>query len=348
MKPVDPKLIEDQIISLFEKWGKNSEQISFLGRGEGSAVFKITTRDKTYCLKTALFPERTYKVLNEAKIRDHFIAKGLKFVPAPRYSDEKFFPKGAVIFDYVEGEISQFTSVYLIQQMAQHLASIHTLQYEIIPDGMAQMMTNHQSLKDTFHHIESDYPFLTNVDIIQAFSQVLHEYEVCLIENQKMFPIGLSGILHGDLSNNFITDPQGKIWLIDWENSEYGDILEEISMFLFDNEIDEPLQDIFLETYARAFPPASQVDMKALSQFYIQLVPAFNVCWGIDQLAKNLKHKLEPERKLRDIAESAKNWKLFFSNSTSNLIKKGISQLIRKLEKEFDLNIQLQESFWKK
>ena len=232
--------------------------------------------------------------------------------------------------------------------MAQHLASIHTLQYEINPDGMAQIMTNHQRLFETFHHIESDYPFLINNDIIQAFSQALQEYKTLLIENRSKFPIGLSGILHGDLSNNFITDPKGKIWLIDWESSEYGDILEEISMFLFDNDIKEPLQDAFLVAYTKAFPPASRVDMKSLAQFYIQLVPPFNVCYGMDQLATNLKHNLEPERKLRDIAESAKNWQSFFTKSTSNLIKKGISQLIGKLEKEYDLDIQLQDSFLKK
>ncbi|XEO76644.1 Thiamine kinase [Candidatus Lokiarchaeum ossiferum] len=345
---INPSEIEDPARNLLKKLGKQIECISFLGRGECSAVFKIETKEKVYCLKTALFPERKRKVLNEAKIREDFISKGLKFVPAPVYNDDTFFPKGAVLFDFIEGENSKFTSPHLIQQMARHLASIHQLQYEIIPDGMAQMMNNYQNLIITFHHIETDYPFLINPDITQAFTQALQEYKELLVKNGKSFPIGLSGILHGDLSNNFITDPQEKIWLIDWENSEYGDILEEISMFLFDNEIDEQLQEIFLETYAKAFPPASQVNMKILAQFYIQLVPAFNVCYGMDQLATNLKYNMEPERKLRDIAQSAKNWESFFSHSTCNLIKKGISQLIRKLEKDYHLNVPLQDSFWKK
>ncbi|NPD88762.1 MAG: hypothetical protein HGN29_08550 [Asgard group archaeon] len=75
-KPIDSSIIRDSANVLFENNGKKIEQISFLGRGEGSAVFKINTTDTAYCLKTALYPERTQKILNEANIRDGFIKKG--------------------------------------------------------------------------------------------------------------------------------------------------------------------------------------------------------------------------------------------------------------------------------
>jgi thiamine kinase-like enzyme len=47
-------------------------------------------------------------------------------------------------------------------------------------------------------------------------------------KRRKYFGIGLESQLHGDLSDNFLVDDSGKIWLIDWENSEYGDVFEEI------------------------------------------------------------------------------------------------------------------------
>ena len=52
-----------------------------------------------------------------------------------------------------------------------------------------------------------------------------------------------------------------------------------------------------------------------------------NHTWGIDQLSTNLQYKLEPERKLRDLALSAQNWIKNFSESTSDLMVEGISQL---------------------
>jgi hypothetical protein len=56
----------------------------------------------------------------------------------------------------------------------------------------------------------------------------------------------------------------------------------------------------------------------------------------MNQLDTNLVHKSEPERKLLDINASANNWKQFFSESTSSLIKKGIDELTIKLVNEYN------------
>jgi len=61
-------------------------------------------------------------------------------------------------------------------------------------------------------------------------------------------------------------------------------------------------------------------------------------CWGLDQLDTNLVHNLEPERKLRDLNASAKNWERFFTKSTASLIQKGIEELTSKLVTEYDIN----------
>ena len=58
----------------------------------------------------------------------------------------------------------------------------------------------------------------------------------------------------------------------------------------------------------------------------------FNICWGIDQLYTNIKENLEPERKLRDLAESANNWKSYYSNTATSLITKGINTLKESLD----------------
>ena len=172
-------------------------------------------------MKTALYPERTQKILNEAKIRQKFIDKGVQCVPAPRYIDQEFFKNGAVLFDFAEGVHSDYQEESTIKKMARNIVDIHKVEYEIISDGFEQLKKNHQFLKKTMKHIEVDYPHLMNPTISKAFSLAQDEYRTLIDKNKELYPFGISGILHGDLEGYFITDPQGKLWLVDWENSEY-------------------------------------------------------------------------------------------------------------------------------
>jgi len=98
----------ESIYALFHHIGEKIIEISFLGRGEGSVVYKVKTRNKVYCMKMALFPERTQKVLNEAKIREEFLQQGLNFLTTPLHIDQKIISNGAVIYDYIEGEMTLF------------------------------------------------------------------------------------------------------------------------------------------------------------------------------------------------------------------------------------------------
>ena len=335
---INPKTIEEPATKLFKEQNEEIIEISFLGRGEASAVFKIITDVNIYALKTALYPERTLKILNEAKIRQSFIDKGVKCVPTPRYVDREFFKNGAVVFDFAEGTQSDYKDENTIRRIAHNLADIHNVDYEIISDGLSQLRKNHQALKKTMNHIETDYPHLLNDKISKAFSLALVEYSDLIENNKDLFPFGISGIMHGDLGGHFITDSQGKVWLVDWENSEYGDLIEEISLFILYSEISDDMRRIFFEEYKNHFPPASKLNFEEIDYFYVYPTPAFDVCWGIDQLDTNLVYKLEPERKLYDIKKSAQNWKQYFSESASNLIQEGINELILKLTEEHNLS----------
>ncbi len=334
---IDPNTIKEPVLKIFEKLGEVIEDISFLGRGEASAVFKITTNNTLYALKTALYPERTQKILNEAKIRREFIDKGVQCVPAPRYVDQEFFKNGAIVFDFAEGIHSDYQDETTVKKMARNLADIHNVEFDIIHDGLEQMKKNHQALKKTMNHIETDYPHLMNPSISKAFSLALDEYETLIIDSKDLLPFGISGILHGDIGGHFITDPHGKVWLVDWENSEYGDIIEEICTFVFYSGMGEDLREIFFKEYKTCFPPAATLDLNQLGYYYIFPMPAFNICFGMDQLNTNLIHNLEPERKLQDVNASARNWKKYFTKSIAALIQEGVNELTLKLVNEYNL-----------
>ncbi len=320
----------EAIKALFSHIGEEIIKISFLGRGEGSVVYKIRA-SRNYCLKMALFPERKNKVLGEATIREEFILQGLKFLTPALHSDQKYLPNGAVIYEFIEGEKAVFNTAVL-KQMAQHLAEIHKLDYKIIPDGFQHILSFFQFLKQTIKSKMTNHADLMNDAIRSAFTAVLAEYQSLLQVNREIFTHGISSILHGDLSNNFILDPRGKLWLIDWENSEYGDCLEEISYFVFDNDVNKELLEDFFAEYQKHFSPTKDLDMEKIAPFYVMVIPVFNICWGIDQLSTNLRYQMEPERKLRDLAISAQNWTKFFSESTTTLIIEGIAQLTSELE----------------
>jgi len=215
--------------------------------------------------------------------------------------------------------------------MARFLAEIHNLNYKINPNGFQHIMSFFQSLDDTIQSIKNRYSNLMNISIQNAFTAALAEYHTLIQDNRDIFTHGISSILHGDLSNNFILDPHGKLWLIDWENSEYGDCLEEVSYFVFDNDLEGEFREYFFTEYQKHFFPAAGLNLEKIAPFYVRVVPVFNICWGIDQLSTNLQYKLEPKRKLRDLALSAQNWNKFFTKTTAKLMIEGISKLKSKL-----------------
>jgi len=321
----------ENIHLIFQKIGCDVLENSFLGKGEASIVLKVKTKNGTYALKTALYPERKKKILQEAEIRKYFINEGLNFIPSPRYSDELFFPNGAVIYDYVEGKKPNFNDHETIKQFALIVGKIHAIDFEIINDGSSIIENLYTSLEQIIHKITNTYPHLMNDSILAAFEYALNEYTQMINRERDKFTIGIKARLHGDLSDNFIIDSSNKIWLLDWENSEYGDVSDELCWFLFVNKISKKNIEIFFQEYKKNFNPAKKINFIDIYPLYFAITPVYNICFGISQLDMNIKQKLEPERKLRDLVISAKNWKQFFSSKTSSLIIEGIDSLTQKI-----------------
>jgi len=323
---------DPRINQIFERIEKTVLSSSFLGKGEASTVLKILTDDGIYALKTALYPKRKDKVLNEAKFRKYFIEHGLECVPTPVYLDSDIFENGAVIYEYVDGVEPDFNVIENLKQMALIVSQIHQIEYEIIDDGFSQILQLYEFLEKTIQKISVEYSHLMNNSIQSAFSRAINEYKVLLDDAMDKFTIGINAHLHGDLSNNCVIDQNGKIWLIDWENSEYGDIVEELCWFLSVNEVSKENRVRFFQEYQNQFPQAQQIQFNEISRIYDMSTPVFNICWGIDQMGTKLEHNLEPpDRKLSDLAISAREWSGFYSDSTSSLIIKGIKELKKTL-----------------
>lgn len=319
-----------EIYQLLEKIGKNVLEILFLGKGEASIVYKVTTDDKIVVLKTALYPERKNKVLREVNIRKDFINKGINCIPPPLYVDETIFRNGAVIYEYIEGTKPIFRDENLIRQMADNVADIHQKKYELISDGLQNVEKLYSSLDQTINMIKTKYLNLLSPSIELAMNQALVELQDKVQENKTLSTAGINALLHGDLTDNFILDKRNKIWLIDWENSEYGDVIGELSYFSRIN-LNEWGRSIFYNEYQKAFPLTKNIQFEELFTIYDPFFAVFDICWGIDQLDMNLRQNLEPERKIKDLLITAKEWETFFEEQTSKALKEGIESLFTKI-----------------
>lgn len=319
---------EASISALFTKIGKKIVQYSVLGKGEASVVYKITTDNGLYTLKTALYPQRKDKVLQEATIRNYFLNKGLDFLPAPVYTDNTLFPNGAVIYEFIDGKVPDFTNLDSLKQMAHILARIHSTNFKVLLGP-----TTITNLEATLTRITSKtnltYSNLVNSSIKFAFEKALTECKALFSKFIANHPNmkSITADLHGDLSNNFIIDSHDKIWLIDWENSEYGDITEEVCWFLFTNDFTVDMRESFIREYKSQFQTSQPIDFDQLYPLYASVNSILNICFGIDQLQMNIQQSLEPERKLHDLAITAQGWTAYFSQATASVIIQGISQL---------------------
>ncbi|TFG21450.1 MAG: hypothetical protein EU530_00410 [Promethearchaeota archaeon] len=253
-------------------------------------------------------------------------------LPAPVYSDSEIFPNGAVIYEFVDGTKPDFTNFENIKQMARILSQIHQIDYEIVDDGFSQIMKLYHFLEKIIQKICLKYSHLVNVSIKSAFMSALEEYKQFLNGSMNIYTTGINTHLHGDLSDNFVIDQNEKIWLLDWENSEYGDLMEELCWFLYTNDFSPENRANFFQEYQTHFFFTQQIDFEKISRLYDMSTPVFNICWGIDQMATHLDPNLEsPVRKLNDLAISASNWSKLYSYSTSALIFKGIKELNKSL-----------------
>jgi len=322
---------DENIQQIFQRLGKSIIQYSILGKGEASIVYKVETSEGIFALKTALYPERKKKILREAEIRNFFIEKGINCIPTPVYSDEALFPNGAVIYEFVPGIKPDFNDIKLIKQFAQITSRVHQIDYKLIEDGYSNLLKLYNFLEKTVEKIIGKFPHLMNQSIISAYEIGVKEFKELMSKEKDQEMIGINAHLHGDLSDNFVVDSQKKIWLLDWENSEYGDIVDEVCWFLSVNDFSFEKRAIFFQEYQQSFSLAQKINFEDLFSLYAASNAILNICWGVDQLDMNIKQKLEPERKLRDLAITAKEWEQYFSKEASSLIIKGINYLTNEI-----------------
>ncbi|MHA2089178.1 MAG: phosphotransferase family protein, partial [Promethearchaeota archaeon] len=141
------------------------------------------------------------------------------------------------------------------------------------------------------------------------------------------FTHGLIGLCHDDVASNLIIDPNEKIWLVDWENSCIGDIVDEIVSTTFGLNLDKKLSQYFYNSYQEVFPPAKNINFLEIGDIYLEMGPIYDICWGLDFLDTNLKRGLQPEFYFNEIKKQLIEIKSKFSSKTYDYFEKGIKNI---------------------
>ncbi|MFX1281957.1 MAG: phosphotransferase, partial [Promethearchaeota archaeon] len=288
--------IYDKVKSLFSnKYGLDVIDIQPLGQGAGSIVLKVNTSEKNFAIKICMYPERSKKVIGEFAVRKNLINLGLDFVPRPLWIDKEIFNHGAVVFNYIEGNSPDFSNEDNLRKLAQVLSKLHKHYLKIIPDGYQVFQDHFKYLKDLVFKITTKYDYIVNDDIKHGLELALSSLVTILESKRNQFTYGLIGLCHDDVASNCITDPNEKIWLVDWENTCIEDIVEEIVYTAFGLDLNEATKSFFFDAYQKAFPKAKGINFLEVGKIYLELEPLLNICWGFDFLAVNLKRNLQPK-----------------------------------------------------
>ncbi len=314
--------VTQKILELFKIKGIKVDDIQFIGEGVNSSVYRVEG-DEIYGIKISKFPERRKKVLQEVKIREKFINLGLDFIPTTYYSDVEIFEDSAVIYQYIDGEKPDFDDKDILEKFALTLSKIHSIELEIFDNGYEVFLENFKSLMETHENAKEEYRDFMGDELIELMGEAISELEEYLSKRRKYFGVGLRSWLHGDLHNNFIVDQEGKVWLIDWENSEFRDLIEEIFFFAQDNLNDEAF-DYFIQHYKKVFPAVRKIDFHNIRDAYLSLNPLFYIYWGFDIAHTYLKNGIDIKQKYIDIIDSAKMISDYLDKRTADNILKAI------------------------
>jgi hypothetical protein len=170
---------------------------------------------------------------------------------------------------------------------------------------------------------EHKYGHLMGKELIELMGLAISALQDYLYDRKKYFDVGLHSWLHGDLSNNFIVDADGKVWLIDWENSEYRDLIEEVFFFAEAN-LDDEAFNYFIKQYKKEFPVASDIDFHNIQDAYRCLNPLFYIYFGFDIVKTYLKNCIDIKKRYDDLIDVAKMTADYLDKQTALKILKAI------------------------
>ena len=320
-----------QIERFFTEKKIEVRRVDAVGSGAGSRVYRADTNRGVYAVKTALYPERRERVIREFGIRKQIIELGIGFAPRPFWTDIEIFPNGASVFEYIEGKklvADGKTDNTTLSGIAQMLSRLHPLDLKIMADGFSMALQLLNRTRTLVDKTVSNNPRLMNDELRTGLYRALDEVDEKLYGYRGTFSIGLSGRCHDDVAGNIVVGNDGKLWLVDWENSCVEDTIEEVVCVSSSLRLSSGQAQFLFREYQNLFPAASEINFSAMSRAYLLPEPICNICYSIDFLDVNLRHNLDPDRCVDELVRVALSAKDSMSGATSELLTRGAMKIM--------------------
>lgn len=315
--------IESQIIDLFKQYDIKVNSIRLVNEGINSRCYRVEG-DRIYALKVSKFPERKKKVLKEVEIRSEMCEFGFDFIPPHYFTDTEIFPNSAVAYEYIEGDLPNFEDPNIIDQFALIISQVHSHNLEEM-NGLDMVNTVYESLLNHENKMMEIFDYLVSDELRKALIEARKYIRVIIDQNQQHLSRGLISRTHGDLSDNFIADQNGKIWLIDWESSEINDTLEDILFFVFIN-LNKEQYRTFTDAYKRYLPQANNINIDARKLVHDTMTPIFYIYWNLDFIHTYLKNDLDIKPKIEDLISAAEMAKDYFPKQIADSIINSVKR----------------------
>lgn len=322
----DMEQMGDSLTAVFARRRMSVHQINVAGSGAGSRVYHVVTDQGSFAVKVALYPERHDRVIREFEIRRCLVEHGLDFIPRPRWTDEELFRNGAAIYDFAPGEPLECdggADEGTVHRIAETLAALHALDLRVIPDGFQMAEELLERVSVLVRKTVDNLAWLMNDELRDGLFRALGEAGDKLHECRNAFTIGLVGRCHDDVAGNIVVGEDGKLWLVDWENSCVEDIVEEVVSVSMELGLPEDDARVLFERYQELFPAAREIDFFGMRRAYDIPTPICNICYSIDFLDVNLRHALDPNRYADALVGVAESTKGTMSDSVSGLLIQG-------------------------
>ena len=239
-------LIKKNILSLYSLEDSEVTVIKFKDTEKQRAIYKVTYRDKAYCLKKVYYDENSLLYVYSAM--EWLFRNGIN-VPKllPCKNNERFVKYDSMLFiltPWVEGNKCNFDNLEHLELSIKTLAKVHRVSnnfFPIIKNTSRETLYNYSESIEK-HHNELLQSLTLAQKYNDKFSSIFLEnfnnnLELSKLSLQLSYSIDTSNLstslCHGDYVNkNIIINDNNDLWLIDFDKCKYDYCAHDISYFL--------------------------------------------------------------------------------------------------------------------
>lgn len=281
---------------------KNFSSANRLSGGLTNKTYKVTVNDRSYAVRIGTKDTERLGIKRELELKFHTLGTLLNISPAIIYENSQ---EGVLITEFINGKIpmkEDLQNDQLLLQIIQVLKKLHTVK-------------NHKKKKIGQYYLESISGLLKHsslgTDIMFSTIQEALLRAKLIYKNMPFETVLVAS--HNDFfARNLIYDGN-KLWVIDWEYSNWDSLYNDLASFVMEDKLDAKQEEFILKEY---FGSPTH-----LHRYYFKFVCALyslqSSIWSLSQSHKA--EDLHEKVKLRKAAQH--HLKEFWKNM--HLLKEG-------------------------